>query len=172
MSITIELAGAKELERALSELADQPAMRRAIRKALRDAAQPMLEAAKEAVPVDRGDLKRSLKIATAKKVRGGDQDSFGIVIGIDANEQPARYIVRKTVARKKMRRRVANSGTYRDPGVAGVGPIVEFGRPGQPPEPFMRPAFDVHGPGAIARFGAAAGPAIEAEAARLARRKV
>jgi len=171
VSITIDISGAKEMEKALAELADQPAMRRAIRAALREAAQPIVDAAKAAAPVDRGDLRDSIKVATAKRGRGSDQDEFGIVIGIDSNVQPAKYVVRQKQVRKKSPRRSGNAGTYRDPGVAGVAPIVEFGRPGVPAEPFMRPAFDAHGEGAITRFGAAVGPAIEDEAAKLARRK-
>lgn len=145
----------------LAELGDQKAMRRAMRSALRAAGEPMMELARNLAPFDQGDLKRSIKMATAKRYRGQDQDQFGVVIGIDANEQPAKQVPRKTGKR----------GTYRDPGVAGVGPIIEFGRPGKAAKPFMRPAFDAEGEKTIQRFSKTAGPAIEKEAERLARKR-
>ena len=158
----IEVEGGLEIAAALKELGDPRAVRTSLRRALRDAAQPMLEAAKGKVPVDKGDLKRSIKMAAAKGEKL-DGDSFGVVIGIDSNEQPARQVVRKT--------RSGKSATYRDPGVAGAGPIIEFGRPGVAAKPFMRPAFDAEGEKTIQRFGATAGPAIEKQAAKLARKR-
>ena len=124
----------------------------------------MAELARLKVPVDKGDLKRSVKMAAAKGEKL-DSPEFGIVIGIDANEQPARYVVRKT------RSNGGKGGTYRDPGVAGVAPITEFGRVGQPAEPFMRPAFDTEGEATIRRFSEEAGPIIERTAARLAKKR-
>lgn len=164
MTISVKFENAKEIERMLAELGDQKAMRRAIRAALRQAGAPMMERAISLVPVDQGDLKRSIKMATAKRYRGQDQDQFGVVIGIDANEQPAKEVPRKTKSGRGKR------GTYRDPGVAGVGPITEFGRPGKSARPFMRPAFDFEGEATIRRFGEVAGAAIEKEAAKLARK--
>lgn len=158
----LEVEGGLEIERALGQLADQPAMRRAVRKALREAAKPMLDAAIAAVPVDKGDLRKSIKMGTARKARGEDPDTFGIVLGIDADVQPARQVIRKT--------RSGKSSTYRDPGVAGVGPMIEFGTPQAPAEPFMRPAWDAHGESIVSRFGEAIGPVIESEAARLAKK--
>lgn len=161
MTISIKVEGAKEIEAALAELGDQKAMRRAVRAALREAGAPMMELARSLAPFDQGDLRRSIKMASAKRERGQDQDQFGIVIGIDTNEQPASEVLRKT----------GQGGTYRDPGVAGVGPITEFGRPGKAAKPFMRPAFDTEGEATIQRFSKTAGPAIEAEAARLAKKR-
>lgn len=167
--MSIKVKGAGEIVSAMRELGDQKAMRRAMRGALRGAAKPMLAMAKAGVPVDKGDLKRSLKIATAKRQRG-DRDKFGVVLGIDVNEQPATYRVRKTDSggRKKGS---GKGGYYRDPGVAGVGPMIEFGTPQEPPVPFMRRAFDALGEQTIRLFGRLAGPAIEKEAAKIARKK-
>lgn len=157
----IKVEGLTELQAALRELGEPRSIRSALRAALRAAALPMRDAAKNGVPVDQGDLQRSIKMASAKRYRGQDQDQFGIVIGIDANEQPAQDVPRKE----------GSGGTYRDPGVAGVGPITEFGRPGKAAKPFMRPAFDAEGEKTIQRFAKTAGPAIEAEAARLAKKR-
>jgi HK97 gp10 family phage protein len=160
----IEVEGLTDLQTALRELGDPRAIKTALRASLRKAARPMLEAARARVPVDKGDLKRSVKIAAAKGERL-DSLEFGVVIGIDANEQPARYVVRKTKSDG------GRGGTYRDPGVAGVAPITEFGRPGQAAEPFMRPAFDTEGEATIRRFGEVAGAEIERVATRLAKKR-
>lgn len=160
----IEVTGAADLQAALRELGDPRAIRVALRAALRAAARPMLEAVQSRVPVDKGDLKRSIKMAAAKGERL-DSPEFGIVIGVDINEQPAQIIIRKT------RSNGGKGATYRDPGVAGVAPITEFGRPGQPAEPMFRPAFDTEGENTIRRFGEIAGPEIERVAARLAKKR-
>ena len=165
MTISVKFENAKEIERMLAELGDQKAMRRAVRAALREAGAPMMELARNLAPFDQGDLKRSIKMATAKRARGQDPDQFGIVIGIDTNEQPAREVPRKTKSGQ------GKGGTYRDPGVAGAGPIIEFGRPGVAAKPFFRPAFDAEGEKTIKRFGEVAGPAIEKEAAKLASKR-
>lgn len=161
MTISVKLENAKEIEQMLAELGEPKAVRRAVRAALREAGEPMMELARSLVPIDQGDLKRSIKMATAKRARGQDPDRFGIVIGIDSNELPAREVARKE----------GKGGTYRDPGVAGAGPIIEFGRPGVAAKPFMRPAYDAEGEKTIRRFGEVAGPAIEKEAERLARKR-
>lgn len=124
----------------------------------------MRDAAKDGVPVDQGDLQRSIKSAPAKGEKLNSPE-FGIVIGIDANEQPARYVVRKTKSNG------GKGGTYRDPGVAGVAPIIEFGKIGEPAQPFMRRAYDAEGENTIRRFGQVAGLHIERAAARLAKKR-
>ncbi len=161
MTIKIDIVGAKEIEAALRELGDPKTMRAAMRDALRDAAKPMVDLAQSLVPVDQGDLKRSIKIRSLTRAREG----VAVGIGIDQNEQPATLITRKTKSNG------GKGGIYRDPGVAGVGPITEFGRPGQPARPFMRPAFDAEGEKTINRFADAAGQAIEKHAARLAKKR-
>lgn len=159
----IEVEGGLEIAATLRELGDDKAVRSALRNALRAAALPMRDAAKNRVPVDQGDLQRSIKIGPRRRRSGEDPDTLGVLIGIDANEQPAKEVPRKT--------RSGRSTTYRDPGVAGVGPITEFGRPGEAAKPFMRPAFDAEGEKTIQRFGHTAGPAIEKQAARIARKR-
>lgn len=155
----LEVDGLTDLQTALRELGDPRAVRVALRAGLRRAAQPMVEAVRSRVPVDKGDLRRSIKMGAARGERP-DSPEFGIVIGIDVNEQPAMILPRKRRA-----------GTYRDPGVAATGPMTEFGRPGQSAEPFMRPGFDAEGEATIRRFGEVAGPEIERVAQRLARRR-
>lgn len=160
----ISVKGLAELERSLAKLADQPAIRRAARAALREGGRPMMEAARRLAPDDPATgagnfLRDSIKMATARGDRGEDGDQVFVAIGIDSSRDPAVYRPRKS-----------GQGSYRDPGVAGVSGIIEFGRSGVAARPFMRPAFDQHAPGTPALVGAALGPAIEKEAAKLARR--
>lgn len=159
----VEVEGLSDLQAALRDLGEPKVIKRVLRTILRKAGKPMLEKARAGVPVDQGDLKRSVKMAAAKGEKA-DAPQFGVVIGIDANEQPAQIITRKRGSRGR-------GGTYRDPGVAGTGPITEFGTPSQPAQPFMRPAFDTEGEATIRRFGELAGPEIERAAARIARRR-
>ena len=160
----IDVDGLTDLQAALRELGDPRAVRTALRATLRKAGKPMLEKIRGKVREDKGNLKRSVKMAAAKG-ESLDSPEFGIVIGIDANEEPARYVTRKT------RSNGGKGGTYRDPGVAGVAVIEEFGRPGEAANPFFRPGFDEEGEATIRRFGEEAGPIIEKTAARLARKR-
>lgn len=156
----IEVSGAAELQAALRELGDPRAVRTALRAALRAAARPMLAKIIDRVPVDQGDYRRAVKMAAAKRERP-DSPQFGIVIGVDANEQPARNVVRKG----------GRGGTYRDPGVAGVAVMNEFGTPSAKAQPAFRPGFDEEAEPTIRRFGDVAGPEIERVAARLAKKR-
>jgi hypothetical protein len=162
--VKIEVEGAADLQAALRELGDPRAIRTTLRASLRKAGKPMLEKIRSNVREDKGDLKRSVKMTAAKGERP-DSPQFGIVIGVDANEGPARIVARKTRSNR------GKGGTYRDPGVAGVAVIEEFGRPGEAANPSFRPAFDEEGEATIRRFGEEAGPIIERTAARLARRR-
>jgi hypothetical protein len=160
----IEVSGGLEIQQALRELGDPRTIKTVLRAILRNAGRPMLEAIRGRVSVDKGDYKRAVKMAAAKGERL-DGPEFGIVIGVDANEQPASYVVRKTKSNG------GKGGTYRDPGVAGVAVIDEFGTPTQPANPAFRNGFDTEGEATIRRFGEAAGPAIEKAAARLAKKR-
>ena len=170
-TITFAFKGGKELERKLAKLADPKRIRSAARSALRKGADEIIPTAKALVPVDKGDLKRSIKQAAGKKVKVNRGNSRGQIddydkvvfqiIGIDQNEQPPREFPKKD-----------GRGTYRDPGVAGVGPITEFGRPeqGVPAKPFMRPAFDARKGRAAVAIRTELGKAIERQAKIIAKK--
>jgi hypothetical protein len=159
MKTTFSFEGGLDAAAALRRLADSKAAVRAGRAALREAAAPIVADAKVAVPVDKGDLRRSIKVATGRRERGSDGDVTSVVIGIDLNVQPPREVPRAD-----------GNGTYRDPGVAGVAVIQEFD-PENGGNPFMRPAWDANSAATPGRVGKALGPAIEREAERLARRR-
>lgn len=157
--VTVKFEGGREIERALREIGDPKAIRRIGLFALRKAAEPMREAAKRSAPKDVGDLAESIKIASARRGRGSDGDEAKVLIGIDQSVQPPEEV-----------EKADGSGTYRDPGVAGVSVIKEFGREGEPAQPFMRPAFDSEAGATPGRVGEHIGPAIERAAKRNAGR--
>lgn len=161
MSSTFSFKGGKELERQLAALADPKKIKSAARSALRKGADEIIPTAKALVPIDKGDLRRSIKQGAAKKRRGEDDSVVWQIIGIDRAEQLPAEKLKKDGA-----------GTYRDPGVAGVGPITEFGRPeqGVPAKPFMRPAFDARKGRAAVAIRTELGKAIERQAKIIAKK--
>lgn len=89
----VEFRGGRELEAALAELGDKGAARRAAKRALKLAAQPIRDAWVAGVDVESGDLKRSIKIgeraqtrATRSFRKGAGQDVVATYIGIDPTE--------------------------------------------------------------------------------------
>lgn len=159
MKATFTFAGGQEAAALLRSLQDSRAITRAARAALREAAQPFVATAQGLAPVDKGKLRESVKVAAGKRQRGEDGDQVSVVIGIDTSVQPPEVVARSD-----------GKGSYRDPGVAGVAVIQEFDLE-HGGNPFMRPAWDQNKGSAADEVGRALGPAVEAEAARLARRR-
>lgn len=173
MSVTVKIDGLREIEAALEALGDEAVARRVGRAAVKKALEPMQERAKAMAPDDPATgvgkhLRESIKVGSASASRvnrgqeivGDKEDQVWAVLGIDQNVDPPKDVPRKS-----------GDGTYRDPGVAGVATIIEFGREGVPAVPFMRSAWD-SGKDALPRLVAAAiKPKIEAAAKRLARKR-
>lgn len=74
--VDISIVGDKKLQAKLRRL-DLKVQRKIVRKALRDAAKPVLADAKARAPVDTGLLKRSLQVRAATRQRRG---TFGVFI--------------------------------------------------------------------------------------------
>lgn len=109
----VELKGFRELDAALAEFSKaggKAILRRAATKAL----QPMLERAKQLVPVDEGDLRNSLTIGTrlnkgeARAARREGKSGVEVYMGTNSRNGAPR----------------------------------EFGSVRSPAQPFMRPAFE------------------------------
>ena len=66
--IDISMLGNKELSRQFDQL-EPKVQKRLFRKGVRDAMRPVLKTAKELVPADTGDLRRSLKLRAGKRKR-------------------------------------------------------------------------------------------------------
>lgn len=136
MSVTLDLADFKDLERQLEKLS-KAAGKGALRRSLEKSAAPMVDLAKSWVPVDDGDLRDSITVGVklAKRQAGQHRKMF----------QDDRASVEMFL------------GPSYNLGAGGRhGHLVEFGtkphinggkyagtqNPGTAPQPFMRPAFD------------------------------
>lgn len=155
MTVTIDVKGGRASEAALRELGEWQFIRRAAMEALRGGALPIRDKAKVLAPKDKLDLTDSIK-AKPGRMRDG---ILWYEIGIDPSEQPAQIVTRKT-----------GRGTYRDPGVAGNALIQELGTPQMPANPFMTPAWDSEKGETPGRIIASLGPAVEKQAAKIARK--
>ncbi len=113
MKTSVSITGLNEIEAALISAGPKLA-RNALRRGLVAAGKVMVDAVKSRVPVDSGDLKRSIKARVSVSPKKG---SGSVKIG------PA----------------YGGKGS-KDPGVYGR--FQEFGTIHDPAQPFMRPAFD------------------------------
>lgn len=115
MNVHFDLVGAKELDKALAQL-PRATSRTVLRKTLTKAAEPILTMAQYLVPVDQGDLKRSLKIGTSLSSR------------------------QRKSARGQVGEVVVYVGASHPMGAHAH--LVEFGTVKTPAQPFLRPAWD------------------------------
>lgn len=110
--------GGKELEQAFKELGKRSTMRRVAERALRKAAEPIRDRWAELVPVDQGDLKRSIKIGRAIKVyqkNANQGQTVTTFVGVDESQDRRLHI---------------------------YAPVSEFGSESRPATPAGRPAFE------------------------------
>ena len=145
--MTVTVKGGLQAEAALRELGNQLTAKNAGRRALKQASNIIADKARSLAPDDPATgagnyLRESIKVGPGKRVRlnrgqsrGGldSDDQVWMVIGIDQTVDPPKEVARKN-----------GKGSYRDPGVAGVAVIMEFGAPagGIPAQPFMGPAWE------------------------------
>lgn len=128
--IVMEVAGDKELRRALGRLSNVE-RRSAFRRPLRDAMKQIQAAALSRVPRRTGKLAKSLKVRAGRKSRTGPSI---ILIGQGANA--------KKPPKGKGKRRSRATRAVQFTGDTFYGGFVEYGTKRQPPQPFIRPAFD------------------------------
>ena len=122
MTVTMDTQGFAELEDALDQLS-KSAGKGVLRRSLKKAAAPMVEAAIAKVPVASGDLKGSITVSTrlAKRQAGKHRRMFR-----DDRASIEMFL-----------------GPSYDLGDGGRhGHLVEFGTEHSAPQPFMRPAWD------------------------------
>lgn len=160
----VSIKGGPEIEAALRQLGNQITARNVGRRALLQAAQPIENRARQLAPDDPKTgagkfLKESIKTAPRKS---RNKDQLWVAVGIDASVDPGKEVPRKS-----------GSGSYRDPGVAGVAVIQEFGAPAQniPARPFMRPAWEAEKAASPQRVADIAAVEVEKAAQRAARKK-
>ena len=163
----VKLTGFKEAQRALLDLSTKEA-RKIGRAAVRKQARAIAKAAKEAVPVDEGRLKRavSVRVDMIRDEMGLRGHLISALVYISDKQGPRR---RKTDRQSTVRGRLGppkygyQIGSY--PSVYGG--FVEFGIHG-PAQPFFRPAWDRQGGNvAITAIGKDLSVGIEAAAGAL-----
>ena len=160
MKITFK--GGRQTEAALRALGNQITAHNVGRRGLKLGAEPIVSAAKAFAPDDPATgigkfLRESIKLAPGKS---RDKDVLRVRIGIDASVDPAKYVNRQS-----------GGGSYREPGVAGVAGIIEFGRAGVPPNPFMRQAWEINKAATPQRIADGVRVEVEKAAERQARKR-
>jgi HK97 gp10 family phage protein len=153
VSVRVGFTGGRALEAKLLALGEKVA-RKAAGQALKAAAEPIRERARSEAPDDPANGAGNFlvnSIAVDKVRRKGDV--VKVAVGIDQTVDPP---VEKP--------RQSGNGSYRDPGVAGVAVIIEFGRDGVPANGFMRRTWDAEKDASLKRVGDALAGAIAREA--------
>ena len=137
----MSLSGFKELEAALGELKDKATARKVADRALRKAAEPIRDRAKELAPDDPETGTGNYLVASIQIGRAGTQtqrrgNSGSLVttyIGINGAVLPP----------KPSTRRLTKKGTGKPGGgVAQYSIFTELGTLSRPAHPFMRPAWE------------------------------
>ena len=110
----VRIEGLAEVQTALRELPNATA-KNIMRRILKKRGEPIADAARQKVPVDKGHLKNSITVATKlvksqrRKHKKPDKDDVEVYVG---------------------------------PGADPAAHLQEFGTVNHPPQPFMRPAWD------------------------------
>lgn len=161
------ISGGRELSQFLQQL---PAKieKNIMRAALRAGAAEIRKEARELVPVEMGDLRRSIRVSAKAKggkvqasVKAGDKKAFYAhmvefgtkphLIKVREEDRPINY---KLTRKRGVLTRVSMRTINRRGLMIGnnfVGPKVDH--PGARPSPFLRPAFDNAGDRAIKAIG-------------------
>lgn len=169
--MTFKLDGLKELEAALTELKTRATARRTADRALRKAAEPIRDKARELAPDDletgvNNYLKASIKIGragTQERQRGNSGNLVTTYIGIDGSTLPPK--VAKTKTGKGGKAILAGGG------VAAYSIFVEMGTNSRPAQPYMRPAWEQTKDAALARLADDLRTEITKTAERAARKR-
>jgi len=149
--IDTKILGLKDLDKVLGQIAKEYGQKegeKTLRDALRNAAKPVLDAAKDNVPTKSGALKDTIKVSVgrpnkADKKNGATKDTVA-------------------VARVK-------AGNTKKAAVGGVwySNFVEYGTERSAPKPFLRPAIDSHSDTSVNIFAHELGKSIDKSVKRL-----
>jgi HK97 gp10 family phage protein len=138
--VTVKVAGLRELDEALGELPKSTA-KNVLKRTLTKAGTPIEQAAEREAPVRTGRLKR------------------GVMTG--------------TKLTKRQRRQAERAGfveVFVGVEALAQATMQEFGTHNQPPQPYIRPAWDAHQTAALNIIASDLGNEIERAAQRLARK--
>jgi HK97 gp10 family phage protein len=140
MAVTVEFSGGKELQRALLELSNKSALTVG-RFALRRAANELLREVRASAPIDKGLLRRALKV----RIDRGRYSKSVLSALVYAAKASANYRPRKTARQSRVKGKLGPAKySYQigsRPDVYGI--FQEFGAPahGLPARPWFRPAY-------------------------------
>lgn len=144
--MTVRLEGFRELERALNEL-PKTTGKNVLRRVAKGALEPMAERARGMAPVERGDLRASIKVSERRTRRVARINRFDKNTGVEMAMGPV-------------------SGG----GVLNYATFAEFGTVDTAAKPFMRPAWDGGKDDALEYVKANLGREIDRAATRLAKK--
>lgn len=168
-STKFSFEGGKALEAALRKLGKEATARNVATRALKIAAEPIAEKARMLAPVDKGFLRKAIKVGTKANMGRGRtlrsrQDVVYAFVGIEGSVLPPKDT--KTKRNKRKTRFLQSSGS----GVAAYSIFVENGTHDTPPQPYMRPAFDSEKENAVKKLAPALWEEIEKAAKRAAKK--
>lgn len=136
------IVGGRELDAFLQQLPVK-VERNILRAAMRAGANEFKKAAKSGVPVDDGDLQRSIRVTTRSK--GG---TVYASLKAGGKKAPHWHWVEFGTAAHKIKAKREHALSF------GSVTVSEVEHPGAKPKPFMRPAFDSAAAAAIAASAA------------------
>lgn len=124
--LTAEIIGDDAIIKALGQLAKDSTRRKILRPAISEAASAMVKTARSLVPIETGELKKSIgqKVVTVKR--------SGTIIGVVG---PRRGFKRAVVRMSRYKPAYFNNPVR-------YAHLIEFGTPQHGPQAFMRPAMD------------------------------
>lgn len=164
---TFDVQGLKELDAALAELGRATA-RNVMMRALKKSAEPIRDAAKSMAPRDRGNLSESIEITTKSSARSGKK-AFAQAMKSGSSKGDAQAAAR--AANKGAKGKDTFAQVFVGPTRGGShGWFNEFGTQNMTAQPFMRPAFDVGAPKALASLKSDLATEIEKARARAAKK--
>jgi HK97 gp10 family phage protein len=170
MSVSVQVSGLKELDRALGELPKSVAKATLVRT-LKKAGEPIARAARAAAPIDDGTLRDSIVVSARLKNKVGMAE-FGAALKAGLGIGAARSALRDA-------RRAAGGGSFAEmyvgpslgKGVLRYAHLQEFGTSKHAAHPFMRPAWDSEKDNALNIIRRELGNEIMAAARRVGRSK-
>ena len=164
---TFSVEGLKELDAALGELGKATA-RNVMMRALKKSAEPIRDAAKSMAPRDRGNLSESISITATSTARAGKK-AFAEAMKSGSSVGDARAAAK--AANKGAKGKDTFAQVFVGPTKGGRhGWFNEFGTEKMAAQPFMRPAFDVGAPKALASLKDDLSTEIEKARARAAKK--
>lgn len=172
MSVTVSVAGLRELDRALGYLPKATA-RNVLVRTLNKAAQPIVDEAKRLAPVGKtGNLSDSITASSrVKNKTGAAEYSAAMRAGLGKAAARSALIAARRANRGQGSFAQMFVGPARGKGVIRYAHIVEFGSVDTSPQPYMRPAWDGNKDKALEIIKAELGNEIIKAARRVGRSK-